>query len=417
MYSKDQEESQLLQLKRTIKDQPVMIWGARAVGCGLCRAAERMKLNVVGFIDSDPCFQDKKILGYEVFRSEQFYNLICSGLRPFVITASTLSEDFLAQKCLEMGLRKSDFASAQEFCDCEYIIDVAGVCNLKCPSCPRGNYELQPNPGFITVDRFRLIVDKILSETPDVSTIALFNWGEPLLHPQLPKLINILRERKIFCSLSTNFNIVRDIKSVILAKPDMLKISLSGYYQHTYGIFHEKGDINLVKANMYKLRTLIDHHHPEMIVEVIYHQYRNNLQDDYAKMKDLCGELDYMFAACVAYFSPVEKIINFIEGSSSERDRKIKDLLLVDMDDALKKARSSKKGLCPLLEKQIVINWDGSVSLCCASFDPMKTLVNKDFLAVTSKEIKESKLKHPLCITCMNYGIDKYYSKTSQGDL
>ncbi len=266
----------------------------------------------------------------------------------------------------------------------------------------------------MSLDKFGIILDKILAETPDVNTISLFNWGEPLLHPELPAFIEVLRKHKIFCSLSTNFNIDRDIKAIIRAKPDMLKISLSGFYQHTYGIFHEKGDINLVKSNLYKLRYLADKYYPDMIVEVIYHKYRNNRDEDFHRMEQLCDELGFILSSCIAYFSPVEKLIDFVEGRFSEDDRKLADYLLVSIDDALRRAASIHTGLCPLLDKQIAINWDGSVSLCCASFDPRATTVKEDFLAVTSKEIKEAKLAHHLCKTCARYGIDRYYSVTSQ---
>ncbi len=116
-----------------------MIWGARALGCGMCRAAERLNLNIFGFIDSDPCFRGKKIMGYDVLAPDQLRNGL-SGVQPYVITASALSDGILAQKCVEMGMRPDvDFCSAKTFCDCEYVIDIVGLCNLRCPSCPRGN--------------------------------------------------------------------------------------------------------------------------------------------------------------------------------------------------------------------------------------------------------------------------------------
>ena len=404
--------SRLSLLKQEIGDRPVLIWGARALGCGICKVAERMKLNVTGFIDSDPCFRGKKITGYEVFAPDRV-----AGLEPmpYVITASSLSEEVLARKCMDMGMKpETDFCSAKEVCDSEYIIDVVGMCNLRCPSCPRGNYASQPDSGLMSVELFEKCIKKILAETPDVNIINLFNWGEPFLHPQLPKLIGILRKHNIYCSLSTNLNVAKDIAPIIKAKPDMIKVSLSGYFQQTYGFFHKNGDINLVKSNLYRLRYLSDKYCPDLVIEVIYHRYRNNLGEDYANMERLCRELGFLFSSCVAYMSPVEKLIDCVEGRLSDRDRKLTDQLLVRIEHALEKTMGRQRGICPLLEKQIVINWDGSISLCCASFDPASTRVHEDFLRVSNEEIKKAKVRHPLCAVCRRYGIDQYYCLTSQ---
>ena len=406
-----------LRIKEIIKDRPVLIWGARAIGCGMCRVAERMNFNMVGFVDSDTAFKDKRILGYNVYSPNYLERFISDNKRPYIMISASTSREAIIHKCLDMGLSKElDFCSAFDFCDFEYIIDIVGGCNLSCPSCPRGNFEPQPKGGMISVDRFKQIVKKILDESPNVSLITLYNWGEPLLHPRLPDLIQILKDHQIFCSLSTNFNIERSLKDIVRAKPDMLKISLSGYYQHVYELAHAKGNINLVKSNLYRLKYFIDRYYPDLIVEVIYHKYKHNIGQDYVKMRQLCEELNFFFASCYAFLSPAEKIIDYVEGRFSEEDKKIADLLLVKIEDALGVAKSDSSNSCPLLEKQIVINWDGSVSLCCASFDPNKRVVKKDFLKASIPEIQEAKLRNTLCDKCIKYGINRYYFETSQMD-
>lgn len=404
----------LARLKKVIQNRPLLIWGARGIGGGMCRAAERASLNVKGFVDNDVSFKNRKVLGYDVCHPGDIEKFVFDE-KPFLIISSISCEEAIMLQALKMGFKKEmDIYLASDLCGFEYIIDVVGTCNLRCPSCARGNFGFMPKAGIMSVEKFRQIIKKILNESPNVSSITLYNWSEPFLHPKLPDLIHILRERKIFSSLSSNFNIERNFKDVVLAKPDMLKISLSGYYQGTYEVTHANGNINIVKSNLYRLRYLIDKYHSDLVVEVIYHKYKHNIGEDYDKMKQLCFELDFHFAPIIAYFTPVEKVINYVEKDFSEEDKKLMDMLLVNIDDALKIARLYKNRPCQLLEKNIAINWDGSVSLCCASFDPNKTIVKEDFLSVSLSEIQEAKYKNSLCNKCIKYGINQYYFETSQ---
>jgi len=395
--------------------RPVYIWGARAIGCGMLRTAERLGLNFAGFLDSDPALHGKLVLGQLVQDSALLPSLLNSANRPYIVTAASASEPALRELCLDHGLiPDQDFCSTYSFCDYEYVIDIVGSCNLRCPSCARGNFGTQPPPGLMSPEKFKEIVAKILRESPGVNVISLYNWGEPLLHPKLPEIISTLREHKIFSSFSSNLNIERDLKPILMAKPDMLKVSLSGFYQETYSKGHARGDIRLVKSNLYRLRYLMDKYHPDLNVEVIFHKYKYNLERDYHKVKELCEELNFIFASCFAYMMPVEKVIAYSQGEMSEQDRVIADALLVEINGALKEARQRKKTGCSLLEKQVLVNWDGSVSLCCASFDPAITVVEKDFLQVPVADIRRSKNKNPLCGSCMKTGVHQYYFETSQ---
>ena len=86
-----------------------------------------------------------------------------------------------------------------------YIVEVAGSCNLRCPSCPQGNSRQADHPkGFMDVDLFRKIIGKMAHEPVCVQTVALYNWGEALLHPKLPELINIVKNHNFICNISSN---------------------------------------------------------------------------------------------------------------------------------------------------------------------------------------------------------------------
>jgi MoaA/NifB/PqqE/SkfB family radical SAM enzyme len=111
-----------------------------------------------------------------------------------------------------------------------FYIDVFGYCNLRCPSCPVGNWEDDPSVfhhGLMSTALLEAILDKAMAECA-VAGVALFNWTEPLLHPAIHELIGVVRSRRIHCSISTNLNVLRDPDLLMGANPDWLRVSVSG---------------------------------------------------------------------------------------------------------------------------------------------------------------------------------------------
>ena len=216
--------------------------------------------------------------------------------------------------------------------DFYYLIDVVGTCNLRCPSCPVGNYEVLPPQGLMSIEMYCAILDKISREHPGERIfIDLYNWGEPSLHKQLGQIVRLTKERGYGVGISTNLNVFPDMKGVIQASPSYIRVSLSGYFNETYKRTHKRGDINLVKANLYLLRHLIDKFGSDTIVQVGFHVYKSNFPIDFQKMFEFCQELDFIFAPTLAALMPVEKAIKAVDGQELEGDREILDNLVVSM--------------------------------------------------------------------------------------
>lgn len=83
-------------------------------------------------------------------------------------------------------------------------IDITHGCQLRCVGCP--NSILQPKVDFMPVNDFRTCI-RNLEGVRYIRYFRLFNFGEPLLHPELLDICDVLAERtfKIGCvELSTN---------------------------------------------------------------------------------------------------------------------------------------------------------------------------------------------------------------------
>ena len=109
--------------------------------------------------------------------------------RAFIIVASGFFADEISESCLAQGWAgHADFAVYGELRRFNYQVDVAGMCNLRCISCPRGNWPRHRKPGLMSATTYAGLVDKILRDDPWTGIVTLYNWGEPLLNPELPDL-------------------------------------------------------------------------------------------------------------------------------------------------------------------------------------------------------------------------------------
>jgi pyruvate-formate lyase-activating enzyme len=287
-----------------------------------------------------------------------------------------------------------------------FYIDVVGGCNLRCPSCPVGNStHIKVPKGVMSEEFLGRIVDKALKEC-SVTGVALFNWTEPLLHPRLPSLIEIVKSRGIPCSISTNLSLKKDFLDLILSAPEAIYISLSGFTQEIYGRTHKEGDIELVKENMKKLSSLNKEYGNKCQITVMYHSYIGNEQEE-IQMREFSAALGFSMIIDHARLTPIEKVIDFVNygfssGISTE-DSALIDLLKIPLPEALKIAQYHKAKPCQLLQSQVVIDVNGDTQLCCAVFDGAKNGIGS-FLNTDLDDIQEKRNSHITCTKCKEIG-------------
>jgi pyruvate-formate lyase-activating enzyme len=293
----------------------------------------------------------------------------------------------------------------QEGAAYSYTIDVVGTCNLRCPTCPVGNSPARPR-GFMAPELFERILAKIRAESPDPEPrLTLYNWGEPLLHPELPRLIDLAHAAGLKVQLSTNLNIRHGLEAVIAANPDELKISLSGATPESYGRTHRRGDLALVLANMRDLRRLIDTHGATTRVWIGHHLYRSS-RHQLPDVAALARELGFAHHPIEAFFMPLERLAAYLDGNGgADRHGIIPDLPLDPRTRARRLAiEQDPDSDCELRFAQTVINHDGSVALCCSVYDTANML-GIDFLEVPHAEIQRRRYAHPFCAICMQHNM------------
>lgn len=317
----------------------------------------------------------------------------------------TLEDKLHDKKQHELG---TEFAEAHEF-DYYYAIDVVGACSVKCPSCPVGNALSHPAKGFMSVETYTKILEKIAAENKaERIAILLYNWGESLLHPKLPEIIRITKGFGFLCGLSNNLNTAVDLRGVVQAEPDFMRISISGATNEVYQRTHKGGDVNAVKSNLYLLRRYLDQYkNTHTKVEIGYLVYRHNFQDDLMKMRELCEELSFSMNWGYSILMPVESAIKAAQGNVEPHIKEIHDLLVIPLQKwkELSLPYRSEHPECSTYEAGTIINYDGSVPLCCGTYSP-ETVLTENFLDTRHEEILARKKSHPLCKSCMENMVD-----------
>lgn len=413
MSKSDNTVSNLLNI---LNGRPIVIWGARMTGIGFRYFSQKHNLNILGFIDSDPSLEGTMIYDLPIRSPNSLSTLKEQNKNLIVMVAVSTKEDEIIDSLKKMGMAEDDYINYKNFCKIFLTIDVSGACNLKCPSCANSISSIDCKKGYMSLDDFKKIMGKLIKEAGLINHVCLYNWGEPLLHPQLDLFINYAHQIGVAAAVSTNFSINSDsqLHRLVKSSPDILKISLSGYYPNTYNETHAGGNINLVKSNLYKLKYYMDKNHSSFPVEVNYHLYKHNIGSDLGKMKDLCQELGFILSTTYANITPVERIIKYCQGDVDGKTKEFLKLLLVSLDKGLEISKPFRHLPCRFLSNQLNINWNRSVSLCCVSCDDNKSIISNDFLQDSLEDINKLKKNHTLCSACMEYGIHQYFLGVDQ---
>ena len=99
-------------------------------------------------------------------------------------------------------------------------LEITTCCNRACSFCPG---TARP-AAFVTPETFRTLAAKL---RPYGQYLYLHVMGEPLLHPQLPELLEICRALGFRATLTTNGTLLPKKQAALLDAPALRKVSIS----------------------------------------------------------------------------------------------------------------------------------------------------------------------------------------------
>jgi SAM-dependent methyltransferase/MoaA/NifB/PqqE/SkfB family radical SAM enzyme len=242
------------------------------------------------------------------------------------------------------------------------VIEPFGGCNLRCPLCPTGQGRLQRPLGPMRMDLFR----EILRQLGDsLAEMDLFNWGEPVLNPLLPDMIRLAADRGIYTTVSTNLNYLPHPAPLVASGLNRLLISCSGCTAQTYSKYHVGGDFERVRANMARLLRYRELN-PELKILWRFVKFAHN-QHEVPLLLETCHTLGIEPDVCEPRLDMREEILE----PATERIQKYREWIpsgssVYDVEHA---SIRNKWVTCRLPWTEACVDVDGSVMVCCSSYD------------------------------------------------
>jgi len=113
-------------------------------------------------------------------------------------------------------------------------LEISNICNLACSFCP-GTRRAKAS---LSAKDFRVLVSKL---RPHTQYLYLHLMGEPLLHPELPEILDICAELDFKVIITTNGTLLENRCKLLLSSPAVhkLNISLQSFEANDKGVLDE----------------------------------------------------------------------------------------------------------------------------------------------------------------------------------
>jgi radical SAM protein with 4Fe4S-binding SPASM domain len=268
--------------------------------------------------------------------------------------------------------------------------DPSSICQLKCPLCPTGQGQKDRDLGKMNFDNYKKIVEEMSSFLYEID---LNNWGEPFLNSELIKMIEFAHGKRARTSVNTNLNVKLDEKTaeeIVKSGLDVLYISMDGITQETYEKYRVGGKLQAVWENIRLVaekKKELKSRKPEIVWQFLVMKHNEHELPLLEKTRQELG-IDRLAIGGVRsdmgkeiFTSDKEKIGSLEKWLPSKEE--------LSRYDFEKKQRKNLKKTCAFLWFVSVINWNGSVSPCCANYNEKFDFGNafeKGFKAVWNNE-------------------------------
>ncbi|MFW6164045.1 MAG: radical SAM/SPASM domain-containing protein [Planctomycetota bacterium] len=133
------------------------------------------------------------------------------------------------------------------------MIEPTNACNLRCPLCPTGCGTLDRPKAFLPLEQFQQCIDEL---GPYALEVNLTNYGEPMLHPDLPAMVAYAKAAGLKVRLGTNGHFLTQdsARALVEAGLDAVYISYDGVDQDSYATYRVRGDLAKVRDGVRVLR-------------------------------------------------------------------------------------------------------------------------------------------------------------------
>ncbi|MBN1593812.1 MAG: radical SAM protein [Candidatus Coatesbacteria bacterium] len=209
------------------------------------------------------------------------------------------------------------------------MLEVTNLCNLKCRFCPAEN--MKRIRGFMDP----ALAEHVLKDCKNLQYVYLYDWGEPMLHPELPRIIETATELGHRTFMVTNGTLLNPdlAEKIIKAGLSTICFSIDGIgqvYERLRGF-----DYGRLESNVLEFLRIKNELNPGLRVEI-----------NYVVSPDTESHVNEFRAA----WGPRVQHITF------------QPMLTYHQMPRKRPCRELWKGT-------LVVLWDGTVVACCVDYD------------------------------------------------
>lgn len=138
-------------------------------------------------------------------------------------------------------------------------VEPSAICQLRCPECPVGRRQkadrsTDRTQPFMPPEVFRRVLEQA---APWAHTMQFYFQGEPLLHKDLPQMIQEAHETGLYTIVSTNAQAMTEALAEHLAQAglDRIIVSMDGLTDETYHAYRIGGSLERCRQALQWLRA------------------------------------------------------------------------------------------------------------------------------------------------------------------
>lgn len=248
-------------------------------------------------------------------------------------------------------------------------IEPINVCNLKCPECPTGLGILKRPKGMVSVESFSHTLSHL---NKSLWHVNLYFQGEPFMHPEFFKLVEMAKKANLLTSTSTNAHFLSyslSIKTVVSGL-DTIIISFDGTTQEVYEKYRVGGNMNTViksVENLVRAKQELKSKTPVIVAQFLAFNYNEHQIKEFKKLAFSKGVNKVEVKTAQIY--EVEKKVDMLPSNGNLSRYK------VQVDGSVK-LKGNARNRCWKHWSSAVITWDGRVAPCCFDKDVKNTFGN-----------------------------------------
>lgn len=242
-------------------------------------------------------------------------------------------------------------------------IELTNYCNFRCLMCPTGTSSAKRKKGMMDDSTYYKIINEI---KPYKTPLRFIRWGEPSLHPKFLDYIKLAKSIGSIVHINTNGSKMdEEMMDELLKIPlDSIKFSFQGIDRKT---FKEMRNIDFYDSliecikGLYTKRGNRKYPYIHVSTTITYEteEQVKEFKENVSKFVDLVT----VGRTVLEHVHP--------ENAKLSKEEMETFKILRQKESVIKKHHE-----CPEVFDKLSINWDGSVSACCADYDNMMIVGN-----------------------------------------